>query len=67
MNAQVSRVVGKKHPVELYLGGENLTNFFQRDVIVAGADPFGPFFDASLVWGPVAGHMIYAGLRWKLK
>lgn len=67
MNAQVSRVVGKKHPVELYLGGENLTNFFQRDVIVAGADPFGPFFDASLVWGPVAGRMIYAGLRWKLK
>jgi len=67
MNAQVSRVVGKKYPVELYLGGENLTNFFQQDVIVAGENPFGPYFDASLVWGPVTGRMIYAGLRFKLK
>ncbi|MBN8685674.1 MAG: TonB-dependent receptor [Chitinophagales bacterium] len=67
MNAQVSKTVGKKHPVELYLGGENLTNFFQQDVIVAPDQPFGPYFDASMVWGPVSGRMIYTGLRYKIK
>lgn len=67
MNAQVSKTVGKKHPVDLYLGGENLTNFFQRDVIIAAEQPFSPFFDVSLVWGPVSGRLIYAGLRYKIK
>lgn len=66
MNAQVSKTVGKKHPVDLYLGGENLGNYFQRDVIISPDQPFGTYFDASLVWGPVSGRMIYAGLRYKI-
>ncbi|HOZ68489.1 MAG TPA: TonB-dependent receptor [Chitinophagaceae bacterium] len=66
MNAQVSKTVGKKHPVDLYLGGENLGNYFQRDVIISPDQPFGAYFDASLVWGPVSGRMIYAGLRYKI-
>lgn len=67
MNAQLSKTVGKKHPVDLYLGGENLTGFIQRDVIISAEDPFSTYFDASLVWGPVTGRMLYAGLRYKLK
>lgn len=67
MNAQVSKTVGKKHPFELYLGGENLSNYFQKDVIVAADQPFSNYFDASLVWGPVSGRLIYAGFRYKLK
>ena len=67
MNAQISKVLGKKHPFELYLGGENLTNYFQKDVIIAANDPFSQYFDASLVWGPVSGRLIYAGFRYKLK
>lgn len=66
MNAQISKTVGKKHPVDLYIGGENLTNYFQQDPIISPEQPFGPFFDASLVWGPVSGRMIYMGLRYKL-
>lgn len=66
MNAQLSKTVGKKYPVDLYLGGENLGNYFQRDVIISPEQPFGPFFDAALVWGPVSGRMIYAGLRYKI-
>ncbi len=66
MNAQVSKTVGKKHPVDLYLGGENLGNYFQRDVIISPDQPFGAYFDASLVWGPVSGRMIYTGLRYKI-
>lgn len=67
MNAQVSKTVGKKHPVDFYIGGENLTNFLQGDVIVSADQPFGPYFDASLIWGPVTGRMFYAGFRYKIK
>src|SRR5688572_20066993 len=67
MNAQVSKTLGKKHPFEIYLGGENLSNYFQRDPIIAADQPFSQYFDASLVWGPVAGRLFYTGIRYKLK
>jgi hypothetical protein len=67
MNAQISKTVGSKHPVELYIGGENLTNYFQPTTILAADAPFSNYFDASLIWGPVSGRMIYTGLRFKLK
>lgn len=65
MNAQVSRSIGKTKKWDIYLGGENLTNYFQKDAIVASDAPFSPFFDASLVWGPVFGRMFYGGFRLK--
>ena len=67
MNAQISKTVGKKHPMDFYIGGENLGNYYQKNVIVAAGQPFSPYFDASLVWGPVTGSMFYAGWRFKLK
>jgi outer membrane receptor for ferrienterochelin and colicin/copper chaperone CopZ len=67
MNGQVSKTVGKKRPIDFYLGAENLTNYFQKNVIVAAGQPFSPYFDASLVWGPVTGRMFYAGARFKIK
>lgn len=67
MNAQVSKTIGTKKPVELYIGGENLTNYFQPTTILAADAPFSDYFDASLIWGPVSGRMIYTGLRFKLK
>jgi hypothetical protein len=67
MNAQISKTVGKKHPMDFYIGSENITGYFQKDVIIAADQPFGSYFDASLVWGPVTGRMFYAGWRFKLK
>ncbi|OJW31535.1 MAG: TonB-dependent receptor [Sphingobacteriales bacterium 46-32] len=67
MNAQISKTVGKKHPMDFYIGGENLTNYYQKNVIIATDQPFSPYFDASLVWGPVTGRMFYAGWRYKIK
>jgi outer membrane receptor for ferrienterochelin and colicins len=67
MNAQVSKTIGKKRPFDFYLGGENLTNFFQQRVIIAPEQPFGQYFDASLIWGPVSGRMFYTGIRYKIK
>ena len=40
---------------------------YQKDVIVSADQPFGPYFDASLVWGPVTGRMFYVGWRYKIK
>ena len=67
MNAQVSKTVGKKYPIDIYFGGENLTNYFQPDPIIAANQPFNPYFDASLVWGPVSGRLLYIGMRYKIK
>lgn len=67
INAQVSKVLGKKHPFELYTGGENLGNFYQKDVIISADQPFSNFFDASLVWGPVSGRLLYIGFRYRVK
>ncbi len=65
LSAQITRVFNKQF--ELYLGGENLTDFRQENPIVSADDPFGQYFDASMVWAPIFGRMLYAGLRWKIK
>ncbi len=63
MNAQVSKTIGKARPIDLYIGGENLTNFFQQNPVLAADQPFSEFFDSSLLWGPLTGRMFYAGVR----
>lgn len=64
INAQVSRAFKK---FEVYLGGENLTNFKQPNPIIHADDPFSKYFDAGQTWGPVVGRVIYAGIRIKVK
>ena len=63
-NAQVSKQWGERF--EIYLGSENLFNFMQADPIISSNDPFGPYFDSSLVWGPVFGRNVYMGLRYRI-
>ncbi len=63
-NAQITRRFKK---IEFYLGGENLGNYMQMVPIIAAKDPFGSYFDSSIVWGPIKGRMIYGGLRFTLK
>ena len=53
--------------VDLYLGGENLTNYSQKDLIVQYGKPYHSHFDASMVWGPVVGITVYAGVRLTIK
>ncbi len=60
MNAQVTRNFRKWN---IYVGSENLTNFMQHEPVIAAEDPFGGYFDSSLIWGPVHGRKIYAGFR----
>jgi outer membrane receptor protein involved in Fe transport len=64
LNGQVSRAFKRW---EVYLGGENLLNYRQPNPILGASDPFGSDFDASMVWGPITGRVIYAGLRFKIE
>jgi outer membrane receptor for ferrienterochelin and colicin len=64
LNAQITRTLFAG--LELYLGGENLLDFKQDDPILDPGNPSSPYFDAALVWGPVSGRMVYAGVRFKL-
>ena len=53
---------------DVYVGGENLTDFKQKDPIVNPGNPFSRTFDAGCVWGPLMGIRLYAGIRltiWK--
>lgn len=59
--------------VDVYIGGENLTNFTQKNIILGDArDASGHVhagqrsFDASAIWGPIMGAKFYAGVRFTL-
>lgn len=68
--AQITR---RLKGVDIYIGGENLTGFRQKDVIIGAVrgqdgvvNPRQPSFDASAVWGPLMGIKFYAGVRFTL-
>lgn len=65
INAQITRTFSSTF--ELYIGGENMGNFKQTNGIVQNSNPFGTYFDSSMLYGPVFGQMYYAGLRFKIK
>ncbi len=50
----------------VYIGGENLTNFKQKNAIIGADSPWSENFDASMVWGPMHGAKGYIGLRYNL-
>ena len=64
VNTQISKNWNEKF--EIYTGVENLLNFRQEDPILSASEPFSPYFDSSLVWGPIFGRNIYVGLRYRL-
>lgn len=63
MNAQVTRNFKRMH---IYAGVENLLDYTQHMAIIDANDPFGEYFDSSLIWGPVHGRKIYGGFRFFL-
>jgi hypothetical protein len=65
LNSQITKVFSNQF--ELYVGGENLTNVQQNNPILGSENPFGLSFDTTLVYQPIFGRSIYAGLRFKIK
>ncbi|MCD4737077.1 MAG: TonB-dependent receptor [Bacteroidales bacterium] len=62
INSQITRYFRNW---DIYLGVENLTDFRQTDPIIAPDDPYGPYFDSSVVWGPLMGRKFYLGIRYQ--
>lgn len=58
--------------VDVYVGGENLTNFRQKTAVMGdyradgSINPASQSFDASCIWGPIMGAKFYAGVRFTL-
>ena len=65
MNAQITKKFGEHW--EVYIGGENLTNYTQKYPIISAENPTSEDFDASMVWGPLSGVRAYLGARFQLK
>jgi outer membrane receptor for ferrienterochelin and colicin len=65
MNAQITRTFSSTF--EMYVGGENIGNYRQDKAVLGTSNPFGPTFDASIIYAPIFGAMYYAGLRFKIK
>ncbi len=63
----LGQVTRKFKHFDVYLGGENLTNFRQNDPISEYWKPYHTHFDASMAWGPIVGISIYAGVRMMIK
>ena len=64
LNAQVTRTF--RH-FSVYVGGENLTGYKQKNPIIDAAHPWSSTFDPTLVWGPMQGARAYIGIRYNLK
>ncbi|MDO5665084.1 MAG: TonB-dependent receptor [Bacteroidia bacterium] len=63
VNAQITKFFRN---FSIYLGAENLFDFRQQNPIIDVANPRSENFDATMVWGPVHGRKIYAGLRFSI-
>jgi outer membrane receptor for ferrienterochelin and colicins len=64
LNIQVTKVFSRNF--EMYVGGENITNTMQDNPIVSANDPFGSYFDSTLIYAPINGANYYMGLRYKI-
>ncbi len=65
LNLQIT--VQQSKNFEMYFGGENIGNYRQTNAILGKNNPFGMYFDTSVVYAPIFGQMFYAGLRFKIK
>ncbi|MEL7161934.1 MAG: TonB-dependent receptor, partial [Bacteroidota bacterium] len=65
LNAQLTYVANSH--LEIYGGGENLTNRTQRNAIIGSEGPFfEPYFDASQVYQPLFQRRYFLGMRYTL-
>ena len=62
-NAQITRYF---RTWSIYVGGENIFDYTMDHPIIDAENPRGSNFDGSMVWGPVHGRKLYAGIRFNI-
>jgi hypothetical protein len=60
------QVTRKFKKVDVYVGCENIGDYTQKHPIISAESPFSPQFNSSVIWGPLMGRKVYAGLRYTL-
>ncbi len=65
LNTQITKVFSEQF--EVYLGGENITNYKQENPLLGSEAPFGANFDSTIIYAPIFGSTFYAGFRFKIK
>lgn len=63
VNAQITKFF---RTWSVYVGGENLGDFTQKNPIISAENPYSPDFDATMVWGPTQGRKFYVGFRYNI-
>lgn len=63
LSAQATR---KFRHIDIYVGGENLTGYKQKNPIIGAENPWSLRFDPTMVYAPVDGAMVYVGFRVKI-
>lgn len=63
VNAQVTKYFRNW---SVYVGGENLFDYTMDHPIIDAENPRGNNFDGTMVWGPVHGRTLYAGIRFNI-
>lgn len=64
LNAQITKDFKKR--LQLYVGVENITNYVQHSPLVDAANPFGTKFDATMIFAPIFGRMVYFGVHYNI-
>lgn len=64
LHAQITRKF--KH-FEIYVAGENITNYTQKNPILGANNPFSSEFDATRIWAPIMGTKLSGGIRLRIK
>lgn len=50
----------------VYVGGENVTGYRQKNPIIDAGNPWGKDFDATMIYGPLHGSIFYVGFRYNI-
>lgn len=61
-----AQITKKFRDLDVYIGGENLGNYRQPHPIMGADTPYSQDFNSTLVWGPLMGRKVYAGLRFTI-
>ena len=63
LHAQITR---KFKRIEAYIGCENILNYTQKNPILSSENPFGQYFDSSIIYAPIIGRQFNFGLRFRI-
>lgn len=61
-----AQITKKFKGVDVYVGAENILNYKQKNPIIDYENPYSENFNTTVIWGPLMGIKVYAGLRFTL-